>query len=137
MANATEPHLRHYRGGVGGDSLTYGGNASDEYGAESRVRIRAYKFGDHLRQQAGLGVLTLVSTSALDINIVKAAVLRALYGARVALELVDWCTVQLFLLPDGEEITASGEWGPREVGTCFRFAYAVAPLHSFFQPSQP
>ena len=80
---------------------------SDDYG-DRRVRIHAYKFGDHLR--ARTGVLVMVATAEdANLDVVKGSAVRALYGDEAALDLVDWNSVQLFLLPSGEEITSPSE----------------------------
>lgn len=76
-------------------------------------RVRVYKFGDHVKRGPH-GVLTLVPNSAsMDTNIVKGMLMRSVYGDDIAFERVDWTTVQVFLLPDGEEIPSPGESGRR------------------------
>lgn len=74
-----------------------------------RCRVRAYAFGDHIKR-GPFGVLTVVpSSGSTDMNIVKGMLLRSVYGDDVAFDRVDWTTVQIFLLPDAEEIRTAGE----------------------------
>ena len=93
--------------GHGRDSHSNDSHSADD----SRVRLHAYKFGDHLRPSAGHSALAVVSNSDnADLDVVKGGVIRALYGDDVALERIDWGAVQLFLIPGGEEITSPSEW---------------------------
>lgn len=85
----------------------------DEEG--ERCRVRAYAFGDHIRRGPH-GVLAVVPHGGgADMNIVKGMLLRAVYGDDIAFDRVDWTTVQVFLLPDAEEIRSPGAcgWGAR------------------------
>lgn len=78
---------------------------------QSKARVRVYKFGEHLKQgHAGNGVLsTIPNTADTDIELVKGMLLRAAYGDSVDFEMLDFNTVFLYLLPDGEELTTSGK----------------------------
>jgi hypothetical protein len=91
----------------------------DDDVSAAHVRVRAYAFGDHLRRAAGAGALVVVPNAvSTDMNIVKGVLLRAVYGDDVAFDRVDWTTVSVFLLPDGEEIRSAGERrGRRGKGT--------------------
>ena len=77
----------------------------------TRARCRVYKFGEHLKQgHAGNGVLTSVpNTADTDVELIKGMLLRAAYGDSVDFEMLDFNTVWLYLLPDGEELLAAGE----------------------------
>jgi hypothetical protein len=78
---------------------------------ESKARVRAYRFGDHLKQrQAGSGVLVVVPTgSRTEMDLVRGMLLRAVYGDEVDLEYVDYANVYVYLLPDVEEIKSPCE----------------------------
>jgi hypothetical protein len=71
--------------------------------------VRVHPFGDHLKRSAGTLVL-VPNGSTADMNLVKGVLLRAAYGDGVIFERVDWSMVQVFLLPDGEEVGSAGEW---------------------------
>ena len=79
-----------------------------------RVRVRVYAFGDHLDGGSTRGALVMVpNTGDTDIHVVQGIVLRTVYakGDEALLSGIDWSTIQLFLLPGGEEISAPGERG--------------------------
>jgi hypothetical protein len=77
-------------------------------GAEARVRIAAYRFGEHLRShEVGPGALMLVSPSAAWAT-VKRLILRRLYGADVDITKVDDVGLHVYLLPTGEEVDSTG-----------------------------
>ena len=75
-----------------------------------RARVRSYAFGEHLKKSSSSGKLVVVpNIASTDMNIVKGILVRASYGDEVAFDRVDWSAVQIFLLPDGEEIKSAGE----------------------------
>ena len=93
-------------------------HSSLEEESTTRIRVRVYGFGEHL-PGGGKGALVKVpSGDGADFIVVKGIALRTAFsnGDEALLSGLDWSTIQLFLLPDGEEITSAGEPpGAREV----------------------
>jgi hypothetical protein len=83
-------------------------------GGISRVRVRVLKFGDHLASPDGQGGgggggrLELVQNTG-DHAMVKGMLLRGLYGDAIDFSTLDASAAQVFLLPDGDELTSPGE----------------------------
>lgn len=73
-------------------------------GRSLRMRLRAFKFGDHLIPSQLNALVVLPSGSELVTT--KAMVLAALYPG-IDLTAVDFTIVRLLLLPDGEEVASA------------------------------
>ncbi len=76
----------------------------------NKARVRVYRFGDHLKHgHAGTGTLCVVPTGErTEMDLVRGMLLRAAYGEHVDFEFLDYSTVFVYLLPDGEEVQSAG-----------------------------
>jgi hypothetical protein len=80
-------------------------------GSETRVRLAAYRFGEHMRSgDVGKGRLLLISPTA-SWGTVKRLIIQALYGTGVDFSRVDEVGTHVYLLPHGEEIMSTGTRG--------------------------
>jgi hypothetical protein len=103
-----------------------------EGGSPQRVRVRVYGFGQHLGARAGTGSLVQVPNSEeTDMHVVKGILLRSVFanGDEALLSGIDWTTIQLFLLPDGEEILSAGEIPPF-IGRGLRVGWRGVPFEA-------
>ncbi len=75
-----------------------------------RVRLKVYKFGQHLDRGAAGSLVMLSTDSDTDVNRMKANLARAAYGDTIDYSEIDWGHLFLLLLPDGDEITSPGEF---------------------------
>lgn len=79
--------------------------------AKSRVRLKVFKFGQHLQKNAAGSLVMLSIDADTDLNRIKANLARAAYTDSVDYSEIDWDHLFLLLMPDGEEITSPGERG--------------------------
>lgn len=77
---------------------------------DTRVRVKAVAFGDHLAAGGAAGTLTLVpAVAGTSMDTLRGMLLRAVYGDTLRYSGVDWSNVHILLLPDGDGIEAAGE----------------------------
>lgn len=86
--------------------------------ANSKARVRVYRFGEHLnrRGRSGAGTLAVVPNGErAEFDLVRGMLVRAAYAAApgqpdfVDLEAINYEECHIYLLPDGEEIYSPGE----------------------------
>ena len=79
------------------------------------LRVRVFKFGDHLLKNVRAGELIMLPKS--DLNLAKGLALKACFGDS-DISRFDYDNVQLLILPDGDEMTASSALLPGQ--SCVR-----------------
>lgn len=79
-------------------------------GGGERVRVRVMRFGEHLLQSGPRGALLLVPSRA-PMELVQGLLLRGAYGDGVDFAAVDFSFLHIYLLPDGDLVTAAGARG--------------------------
>lgn len=85
-----------------------------------QVRVRVFRFGDQFRQsEVGIGQLLLISRTA-DWDTIKRLLVHCAFGASIDVHDLDLQSVQIYLLPDGEEITGPGKLS---FSLCLHFVY--------------
>ena len=98
------------------------GAPSSSLGSINHVRIRAYRFGDHIpsgskRDRPARGYLCMLpvpqnshlNNSRVVFETQKKNLVRITYGEQVDFQRLQYDNVQLFLFPEGEEITDSSK----------------------------
>jgi hypothetical protein len=75
-----------------------------------KVRVRAYPFGGHLSTAVGHGTLVSIPVAVHpgERSLFRGQLVQAAFGPGVDFAQLDFGAVQLFLMPDGEEVHSVG-----------------------------
>lgn len=97
------------------------GGGREDAAEEPRVRVKIFRFGEHISEGgssssgASGGTLALLPCSPdTPFETVQGAVLRAAFGEDINLQSISAYRVRILLFPDGDEIDKSGEAGGAE-----------------------